>query len=406
MLCNISPMPVIQGDGTIWFPVHHMRGGTSTGLIIQDAFAPAERHLREELLRHLMGVPQTGSQKDNRQITGLGRGYPTSNKVFFVSVEGSGEHMAATSTLAQLAADHAVVDWSVNCGNMSAAIPMWLTEQGWFPAQDEAAEIDIRNTNTGVVTTARMARSGSGAFVGAAIPGVDGVFPQVDLFLNDPVGSKTGTLLPTGRVVDIAAGRRVSCVDVAVPMVICDARDFGKTGYEAVSELDGDAAFKASLRETWVEAGLAMNLKRPNGQPMTREDLSRSETIPKICLVAPPRDGGTISVRYFTPQSGHATLSVSGGSCLAAACLIPGSVANSLSDSTPTLSGNWIDLQLSAENPAGKLDMTMTARIQGDAVEIHRAGYRRNAQVLLKGHVPLYRASSDLREALAANKIE
>ncbi|HEY6027473.1 MAG TPA: hypothetical protein VIV09_11300, partial [Pseudolabrys sp.] len=61
----------------------HVRGGTSTGLVIWDRIAPQELALREELLRHLMGLPLAGATNDTKQITGLGRGYPTSNKVFF-----------------------------------------------------------------------------------------------------------------------------------------------------------------------------------------------------------------------------------------------------------------------------------------------------------------------------------
>ena len=65
-----------------------------------------------------------------------------------------------------------------------------------------------------------MSRDDSGRFVNAEIPGVYGAFPSVDLFLQSPVGNKTGSLLPTGQVVDTIAGQDVSCIDVAVPIVI------------------------------------------------------------------------------------------------------------------------------------------------------------------------------------------
>src|ERR1700683_2640508 len=57
--------------GTIEFPLHHMRGGTSTGLVIWERYVPPDRELREELLRHLMGLPLQGERRGNRQITGL-----------------------------------------------------------------------------------------------------------------------------------------------------------------------------------------------------------------------------------------------------------------------------------------------------------------------------------------------
>ena len=67
---------------------------------------------------------------------------------------------------------------------------------------------------------------------------MDGAFPGVDLFLANPVGAKTGRLLPTGRPVDEVAGYAVSCVDVAVPMVIARAADFGKTAHETIEALE------------------------------------------------------------------------------------------------------------------------------------------------------------------------
>ena len=89
----------------------------------------------------------------------------------------------------------------MNCGNMTAALPLWALDTGQVePAGiGEAFEIDIFNTNTGVTAGSRMRVAADGGFVTAEIPGVDGAFPGVDLFLANPVGAKTGRLLPTGR---------------------------------------------------------------------------------------------------------------------------------------------------------------------------------------------------------------
>ncbi|HWE78494.1 MAG TPA: PrpF domain-containing protein, partial [Pseudolabrys sp.] len=185
--------------GTWEFPVMHARGGTSTGLVIWDRVAPQELRLREELLRHLMGLPLEGTTNDAKQITGLGRGYPTSNKVFFAELRhhGSGAPQIV-STLAQLASGKAAIDWSVNCGNMSASLPYWAIDQQLLPRDlNGAGEVEIYNTNTKSTMIARVARDGDG-FAFASIPGVDGAFPGVDLFLTNPVGAKTGKALPTG----------------------------------------------------------------------------------------------------------------------------------------------------------------------------------------------------------------
>lgn len=385
------------------FPLHYLRGGTSTGVVLWEPLVPKEEHLRAELLRHLMGVPYAGRAPGNRQITGLGRGPATSNKVFLARIEETAAGPRIVSTLAQLANEHGEIDWSVNCGNMSAALPLWAVDSGLIETPARGAfEIEIRNTNTGVITFSRMAREADGRFTLAEIPGVLGAFPQVDLFLQSPVGNKTGALLPTGSVVDDISGVEVSCVDVAVPMVIIAAASLGKTAHEPIAELEGDAAFMTRLREIWIEAGLKMGLRRRDGELMTRDDLARSETLPKVCIVGAPRHGGNLAVRYFTPQTGHGSLAVSGGCCLAAACLIPGSTAQRLAEGVSAPTADYSDIAVSLENPAGLLDTLVTAKCTGEQLDIRAAAYRRSAQILMRGEVPLYQASSELTQALQA----
>ena len=176
---SLDPSPRLRG-GVIEFPVLHVRGGTSTGLVISEHWAPREQDLREELLRHLMGLPLAGTRAGNKQITGLGRIVPTGNKVFFARMEQTAEGQRIVSTFAQLAADKAAVDWSVNCGNMSAALPLWALDTGQVEpvGAGDTFEIDIFNTNTSVTAGSRMRLGADGAFVAAEIPGVDGSFPR------------------------------------------------------------------------------------------------------------------------------------------------------------------------------------------------------------------------------------
>lgn len=381
-----------------------MRGGTSTGIILWEPLVPVEPHLREELVRHIMGVPLEGPVTGNRQITGLGRGSATSNKVFLARIENIDGQDRIVSTLAQLSADHERIDWGVNCGNMSSALLMWAIDAGFISGSSpDFVEADIANTNTGVVTTARMEYTVDGRYKRAEIPGVNGSFPLVDLFLQNPTGSKTGTLLPTGSIADQIAGHTVSCVDVAVPMVIADAADFGKTAQEPYAELEADTLFMSRFRKLWIEAAIQMRLRRKDGQLMSREEIERSETIPKACIVGPAQTGGHIAVRYFTPQTAHSSIAVSGGCCLAAAALVPGTVANRIARELPQPSTDYSDLGIRIENPAGILDAMLDARMFGDTLEIRRAAYRRSAQILLRGHTPIYRASNELLAALKAH---
>jgi 2-methylaconitate cis-trans-isomerase PrpF len=305
------------------------------------------------------------------------------------------------STLAQLAGGKSQIDWSVNCGNMSAALPYWAIDQRFLPRQlNGAGEIEIFNTNTKTTMVARVTLDGDN-FAIAQIPGVDGEFPGVDLFMANPVGAKTGKALPTGQASDRFGDYTVSCVDVAVPMVIARASEFRKSGTEPVKDLRNDEVFFSALKKLWIEAGLKMGLTGKGGKPMTAEELANSETIPKVCIVGPPLHGGNISTRYFTPQNGHDTMAVTGGCCLAAACLMPGTVAYEIAQGLPALGGAPTEVQVDIENPAGILSATIEGTQTNTETKITRAAYKRSAQILVRGYVPVYRASDALKQALS-----
>ncbi|MDD9927692.1 MAG: hypothetical protein OXR03_17855 [Rhodospirillaceae bacterium] len=399
-------------DGVLEIPVYHMRGGTSTGILLYEPHLPSDLALREELIRHVMGVPQEGEVDRNAQITGLGRGIPQSCKVFIVS-DSDRDDADIQSTLAQLAPTKAAIDWSVNCGNMSAALPVFAAQVGLVSLTPGTNRVRIFNTNTGVVTHALLDMPEPDQPVASEteIPGVIGQWPGVQLALLEPVGAKTGRLLPTGNPTDMIDGVEISCTDLAVPMVIVRAADMGKTAAESPEELDADSAFKARLQRIWVEAGLKMGLKGKSGAPMTEAELAASETVPKICIVAPPSAeertrGANIRVRYFTPQAGHKSLAVTGGACLAACCLIPGTVGHEMVEGLEGLGPEESDHVVRMANPAGLLKATIAGAMRDGEITMPSAAYERSTQILLRGHTPIYNASSGLRaayrEALAA----
>ena len=385
-------------DEVLELPLYHMRGGTSTGVVLWAEHLPRDPALRDEAIVRIMGAPAQGEVKGNRQTSGLGRGPSTSNKVFIVdrSPDASAD---ITSTLAQVTADKSSIDWSVNCGNMTAALPIYAFDTGLFQPVVGTTVVRIFNTNTKVTTDAIVKTPDGTPAVPAdtEIPGVMGRFPGVALSLRNPVGSKTGRLLPTGNAVDRCAGVEVSCLDVAMPVVFLRAADIGKTGHESVEELGRDAALHERLTEIWVEAGLKMGLKKVNGELMTAEELARSETMPKVCLVAEPRGDEHIVARYFTPQTPHNSLAVTGGCCLGVACLVPGTVPNALARGLPALGPAEQAHTMAMRNPAGILRARIEAAQTPDGIKIGNVAYERSAQIFLRGHYPLYEASDALR---------
>ncbi len=385
------------------FPVYYMRGGTSTGIVLWHEHLPEDQALKEEMIRSIMGVPACGETRGNKQTTGLGRGAPTSNKVFIVSRPASGDADIA-STLAQLAADKSAIDWSVNCGNMSAALPMYAIETGLIQPVAERTIVRIFNTNTGVTTDASVRTPDGTSFIPAdtEIPGVMGRFPGVELTLRHPVGAKTGKLLPTGQASDELCGVTVSCVDVAVPMVILRAEEVGKSGQESPDELARDTKLKERLREIWVAAGLKMGLRRRGGALMSANDLAHSETVPKVCLISKADDEANISARYFTPQAPHSSLAVTGGCCLAVACLVPGTIAHDIARGLPTIGESSGVYTVAMRNPAGILRARIGAASTSAGLRVTSVAYERSAQLFLRGHFPIYGSSDALRKFAAS----
>ncbi|WP_425929662.1 PrpF domain-containing protein [Pseudomonas sp. NyZ201] len=108
--------------------MHHMRGGTLTEVMIWGLLLPSDERFRNELIRHLMGVHQPGQAPGNRQVSALGRGPATSQKVFLASIKAptSGRHLIRT--LAQVASNYGDIDWSANCGNMPPSLALWTID--------------------------------------------------------------------------------------------------------------------------------------------------------------------------------------------------------------------------------------------------------------------------------------
>ena len=401
------PRPIIDRlaprfvAGTLEIPVWHARGGTSTGIVLLAEQLPGSTALREEVIRNVMGVPLSGEEPGNRQITGLGRGITTSNKVFVLDTsERPGFDLE--STLAQLAAGKAAIDWSVNCGNMSASLPLVAFEAGLAVPRAGRNTLKIYNTNTGIAADAVIEMPGPGAppDPDTEMPGVMGRWPGVALSLVDPVGSKTGKLFPTGARRETILGVEVSCLDFAMPMVIARAEDLGCRADEAPEELEQDPELRARMQPLWVAAGLAMGLER-DGRRMTPDELAVSETVPKMCLIASPTQaeaerGVHVRARYFTPQTCHRSMAVTGGSCLAAASLIPGTVAHDVGAGLEPLGSRPEERVVGIGNPAGVLRAAIDGSSDGEEVAISSASYMRSAQILIRGHTPIYHASPEL----------
>ncbi len=339
-----------------------MRGGTSKGLYFLADDLPADVAERDDLLLRVMGSP------DPRQIDGIGGAHPLTSKVAVVS-RSAHPGIDVDYLFLQVMVDQPIVTDKQNCGNILAGIGPFAVERGLVAATGDVALVRIRMVNTnGIVTATIQTPGGRPRYDGStAIDGVPGTAAAVVLDFED---SGTGaSVFPTGNVTDVFGGIPVTCVDNGMPVVVVAASSFGKTGYESIAELEGDTELNKRVQELRLEAGKAMGLGDVSGT-----------TVPKISLVAPPANGGTITTRTFIPVRVHQSIGVLGGVSVGTAIVIPGAIGHDLA----SLDGGP---RLSVEHPSGALQVEVELDTAVTPPKVIRSGVVRTARKLFDGTV-------------------
>jgi 4-oxalomesaconate tautomerase len=270
----------------------------------------------------------------------------------------------------QVFVDQPIVTDSQNCGNMLAGVGAFAIERGLVAATGDETRVAIFMDNTGQVAVATVQTPGGRVTYegNAAISGVSGTAAPIPLAFRDTAGSSCGALLPTGNGVDEIDGVRCTLIDNGMPCVIFAATDVGITGYEDRDTLDANDDMKAKVEAIRLKAGPLMNLA----------DVSE-KSVPKMMLVAPPREGGAIAVRSLIPHRVHASIGVLGAVSVATACLVEGSPAAALA-AVPA----GRTKTLGVEHPTGVTECVVTVDEAGAPVE---AGMLRTARKLMDGEV-------------------
>ncbi|MCK0532729.1 4-oxalomesaconate tautomerase [Sphingobium agri] len=340
-----------------------MRGGTSKGGYFLAGDLPADTAARDSFLLRIMGSP------DPRQIDGMGGADPLASKVAIVK-KSARPGADVDYLFLQVFVDQAIVTDAQNCGNILAGVGPFAIERGLVEAQDGETRVAIYMENTGQTAIATVQTPGGIVrYDGSAkIDGVPGTAAPVPLEFRDTAGSSCGALLPTGNVFDDVDGVRVTLIDNGMPCVVIKAQDVGISGYEDRETLDQDAALKARIEKIRLAVGERMNLG----------DV-KEKSVPKMMLVAPPRDGGAITVRSFIPHRAHASIGVLGAVSVATACLLPGSPAADLA-AVPDGERKVI----SVEHPSGETTCVMEVDEEGSVIS---AAMLRTARKLMDGEI-------------------
>jgi 4-oxalomesaconate tautomerase len=165
----------------------------------------------------------------------------------------------------------------------------------------------------------------------------------------------------------------VTCIDNGMPVVCLAASDFGLTGQEPPAELEANAELRKRVEAIRLAAGPLMNLGDVAGK-----------TVPKMSLVSPPANGGTICTRTFIPHRVHEAIGVFGAVSVATACVLPGSVAHEVAV-VPAKTEGSIDVEV--EHPTGFFTVTIEVKLDDGVPVVTRSALLRTARLLMRGEV-------------------
>jgi hypothetical protein len=343
-----------------------MRGGTSRGPYFYEPDLPPDVETRDRVLLAAMGSP------DDRQIDGLGGADPLTSKVAIVN-RSERDGVDLEFLFAQVVVNEARVDTTPNCGNMLAGVGPFGLERGLVRAVGEETTLRILTRNTGMLCDMTIQTPGGKVRYDGdtRIDGVPGTAAPIGINFQSAIGSVTRKMLPTGKPLDVIDGVEVSCVDIAMPVVLMPAEAFGKTGHETAVELDADRKLVQRMEAIRVKAGALMGMG----------DVSKS-VVPKMALLSKPRNGGVIASRFFVPETCHKAHPVTGTVCIASACAIPGTVASRISPLPAAPQG-----MVRVEHPQGVIVLDLDVDFTGGRQELRRAALVRTARRIFEGNV-------------------
>ena len=368
-----------------------IRGGTSKGVYLLASELPVDPAARDRVILAIFGSP------DPRQIDGLGGADPLTSKVAIIS-RSTRADADVDYTIGYVGIADGVVDYEGNCGNILQGVGPYAVDEGLVAVTEPMTRVRIFNTNTKKIIEAEVpVRSGKARTEGDySIQGVPGTGARIFMNFVNSGGSKTGKLLPTGNVIDciqLADGRkvRVSLVDAANPSVFVQASEIGLTGAELPADAAANPQIIALMQEIRARAAVMMGLAASVDKV--------SPAVPKIGVVAPPRDYRTITgktveasevdflARTLALGVMHKAYAVTGGICVSAASLIEGTVVHEAAG--PSLKEDARQTgTVRVGHPSGvsQFGITVTRKPSGE-FELVRSGVAGTARRIMDGYV-------------------
>jgi len=315
-----------------------MRGGTSKGLFFKKEDIPffSNKEKRDRIILSLFGSP------DPIQIDGLGGSHSVTSKMMIVEPSNR-QGFDIDYTFGQVAIGKPLIDYGGNCGNLTSAIGAFAIDEGMVKAEEPITILNLFNTNTKKkIITEIPVENGKAKVEGDyAIDGVPGTGAKIVTRWLEPGGSFTGSVLPTGNLIDeINTGQETiecSIVDVSNPVVFIRAEDIGLSGEELPPQLNADNQMLAKIER--IRSAVAEIIGIVKDKKIATDI---SPGIPKIAFVTKSKNYITslgkkvtkeeidLVARIMSMQKMHPAYAVTGAMCTAAAAKIKGTVVHSV----------------------------------------------------------------------------
>lgn len=321
-----------------------MRGGTSKGVFFRTQDLPAEPRERDALLLRVIGSPDPyGKHTD-----GMGGATSSTSKVVLLTPS-QRDDSDVDYLFGAVSIEEAHIDWSGNCGNLSAAVGPFAISAGWVPATGAKTAVRIWQQNLQKRIIAHVpTRHGEvvedGAFQEDGVP-FGGA--EITLEFLDPADDGKDGLLPTGNPVDMLevpelGTLRVSLINAGNPTVFIRAESIKLSGREMPDAVNRDTRLLARLESIRAHAAVAMGLAK------SAEDATRNRpATPKIAFIAAPaayrssggadigRDHIDLVARIVSMGKLHHAFTGTGSIALAAAAALPGTVVAEVARTLP-----------------------------------------------------------------------
>ena len=380
----------------IRIPATYIRGGTSKGVFfsLADLPAPAQQPgaSRDALLLRVIGSPDPyGKHTD-----GMGGATSSTSKTVIVSPSQQPGH-DVDYLFGQVSIDQPFVDWSGNCGNLSAAVGPFAISQGMLPPEriPENGFVDVKiwQANIGKtiinrvpITRGQVQETGDFELDGVTFPAA-----EIAVDFMDPADDEGSAMFPTGNLVDSLdvpgeGSLNATLINAGIPTIFLNAAELGYTGCELQDDINGSserlARFETIRAHGAIKMGLISELAEAEGRQHT----------PKVAFVAPAasytassgkaveRQNIDLVVRALSMGKLHHAMMGTAAVAIGTAAAIPGTLVN-------TAAGGGERDQVVFGHPSGTLKVGAEGALVDGEWQVRKASMSRSARVLMEGWV-------------------